>query len=61
MTDYPQIEKFIEEVIRLYGDMSIPENRDRAFPNVGVDDRKFFDAICKLYYERQQPQKGKKK
>jgi len=51
--DYPQIERFMQEVIRLYGDMGKKDNRDKAFPNSGMDDRRLFDDICKLYYERQ--------
>lgn len=54
--EYPQIERFMEEIIRLYGDQTRKENRDKAFPNIGMDDRKLYDDICKLYYER----KGKK-
>ena len=65
MPEYPQIEVFMREVIALYGDMTKPENRTRAFPNSGVDDRKLFDGICALYYEKQNApapeQKGKKK
>ena len=60
MYEYPQIERFMQEVIRLYGDMTIKANRDRAFPNSGVGDRQLFDDICKLYYERQW-EKWKKK
>lgn len=55
--DYPQIERFMQEITRLYGDMTVKANRDKAFPNSGMDDRRLFDEICTLYYERQ---KGKK-
>lgn len=50
--DYPKIERFMQEVISLYGDMTKKENRDKAFPQCGMDDRALFDDICKLYYER---------
>ena len=56
--EYPQIERFMTEVIRLYGEMNTHTNRDKAFPNSGMDDRKLFDEICNMYYDRQ---KGKKK
>lgn len=60
--EYPQIERFMAEVIRLYGDMTKPENRAKAFPNSGMEDKKLFDDICALYYSRQpKPQEGKKK
>lgn len=64
---YPQISQFMQEVERLYGDMRKKENRDKAFPNCGMDDRKLFDDICDLYHnvkDAQQPppkQEGKKK
>lgn len=53
MITYPQIENFMRELIMLYGDMTKKENRDKAFPNSGVEDRKFFDSICELYYHKQ--------
>ena len=56
--EYPQIERFMSEIIRLYGEMNTAANRDKAFPNSGMDDRNLFDDICTLYYDRQ---KGKKK
>lgn len=59
MIEYPQIERFMQEVIALYGDMTRKENRDKAFPNSGVADRKLFDDICALYYERQKENRKK--
>lgn len=61
---YPEIKQFMQEVEFLYGDMTKKENRDKAFPNLGMDDRKLFDQICDLYHAQQQPpakQEGKKK
>lgn len=52
MYDYPQIERFMREIIWLYGDMTVLENRAKAFPNSGVVDRKLFDDICATYYAR---------
>lgn len=57
MVEYPQIEYFMQEIIHLYGDMTIKTNRDKAFPNSGMDDRQLFDDICKLYYDRQKAKK----
>lgn len=51
--EYPQIAQFMKEIIYLYGDMRKKENRDKAFPNSGMDDRKLFDDICKMHYERE--------
>jgi len=55
--DYPQIERFMQEIVRLYGDMTVKSNRDKAFPNCGMNDRRLFDDICALYYERMKAKK----
>jgi hypothetical protein len=61
-TEYPQIAHFMYEVICTYGDMTVKANRDKAFPNTGMADRKLFDEICTLYYDNQpKPQEPKKK
>lgn len=48
---------FMFELIRVYGDMNNPKNRDKAFPNSGMCDRKQFDAICAAYYAQQAKKK----
>jgi hypothetical protein len=61
--DYPQIKVFMQEIIRVYGDMQDAKNRARALANSGLKDKETFDMICKIYYDNQQPQpkEGKKK